>query len=93
MIKPCFLVDETIVIHGHANPRFGPIGDRGDLLVMRNFLSALNEYVETQQQAGASLDEMKEVEVLDGFEDFNFEWALSLDDCIDAVYREQTAEK
>jgi cyclase len=85
------LDDETTVIHGHANPEFGPTGGREDLLVMRNFLSALNEYVRAQRQAGASLAEMKQKEVLDGFEAFNFDWALSLGACIEAVYREQTA--
>jgi glyoxylase-like metal-dependent hydrolase (beta-lactamase superfamily II) len=84
------LDDETTVIHGHANPEFGPTGGREDLLVMRDFLSALNEYVQTQRQAGASLDEMKQKEVLDGFEAFNFDWALSLSNCIEAVYRERT---
>ena len=43
-----------------------------------------------QRQAGASLDEMKQKGALDGFEDFNFDWALSLSACIEAVYREQT---
>jgi glyoxylase-like metal-dependent hydrolase (beta-lactamase superfamily II) len=85
------LDDDTIVIHGHANPEFGPTGGREDLLVMRDFLSALNEYVRQQRQAGASLEEMKQKTVLDGFEAFNFDWALSLGACIEAVYREQTA--
>jgi glyoxylase-like metal-dependent hydrolase (beta-lactamase superfamily II) len=84
------LDDDTTVIHGHANPEYGPTGGREDLLVMRDFLSALNEYVRTQRQAGASLKEMKQKEVLDGFEAFNFDWALSLANCIEAVYREQT---
>ena len=84
------LNDETIVIHGHANPEFGPTGGREDLLVMRDFLSALNEYVQKQRQAGASLKEMKQKKVLDGFEAFNFDWALTLGACIEAVYREQT---
>ncbi|WP_262504736.1 MBL fold metallo-hydrolase [Salinibacter ruber] len=85
------LDDDTIVIHGHGNPDFGVTGGREDLLVVRDFLSALNEYVTQQRQAGASLDEMKQTKVLDGFEAFNFDWALSLADCIEAVYREQTA--
>jgi glyoxylase-like metal-dependent hydrolase (beta-lactamase superfamily II) len=84
------LNEDTIVIHGHANPEFGPTGGRGDLLVMRDFLAALNEYVRKQRQAGASLQEMKQKQVLDGFEAFQFDWALSLGACIEAVYREQT---
>jgi len=83
---------ETTLIHGHGNPEYGVTGDRSDLLVMRDFLSALNEYVAQQRQAGASLDEMQEIEVLDGFEAFNFDWGLSLADCIEAVYREQTGD-
>jgi len=82
--------DDTIFIHGHGNPEFGITGSRADLLVMRDFLGALNEYVATQRQAGASLDEMKQKEVLDGFSDFDFDWALTLGRCIEAVYREQT---
>lgn len=85
------LDDDSIVIHGHANPEFGPTGGRDDLLVMRDFLSALNEYVQQHRQAGASLDEMKETDALDGFESFDFDWPLSLGDCIEAVYAEQTS--
>ena len=84
------LDDDTIVIHGHGNPEFGVTGGREDLLVMRNFLEALNEYVTQQRQAGASLQEMKQTKVLEGFEAFNFDWALSLSACIEAVYRERT---
>jgi len=85
------LDDDTTVIHGHANPEFGPTGGRDDLLVMRDFLAALNEYVQTQRQAGASLQEMKQKEMLDGFEAFDFDWGLSLGACVEAVYREQTS--
>jgi glyoxylase-like metal-dependent hydrolase (beta-lactamase superfamily II) len=84
------LDNDTIVIHGHGNPEFGVTGGREDLLVMRDFLAALNEYVTQQRQAGASLEEMKEKQVLDGFEAFDFDWALSLADCIEAVYQERT---
>jgi len=86
------LGDDTRVIYGHGNPEYGVSGGRDDLLVMRDFLTALNEYVTQQRQAGASLEEMKEKEVLDGFEAFNFDWALSLGDCIEAVHREQTGD-
>ena len=82
--------DDTLFIHGHGNPEFGITGRRDDLMVMRNFLGALNEYVTTQRQAGASLEEMKQKDGLDGFESFQFDWALSLSNCIEAVYREQT---
>lgn len=83
------LDDDTIIIHGHGNPEFGVTGGREDLLVMRDFLAALNEYVTQQRQAGASLKEMKQKNVLEGFEAFNSDWALSLSACIEAVYRER----
>ena len=83
--------DDTIIIFGHGNPDYGITGGRDDLLVMRDFLSALNEYVSQQRQAGASLSEMKQKDMLDGFEAFDFDWALSLSNCIEAVYREQTS--
>ena len=86
------LGDDTIVIHGHGNPEYGIHGGRDDLLVMRDFLSALNDYVVQRRQAGASLEEMKQTKVLDGFEAFDFDWGLSLADCIEAVYRERTRE-
>jgi len=85
------LADDTIVIHGHGNPEYGITGGREDVLVMRDILTALNEYVTQQRQAGASLQEMKQESMLEGFEAFDFDWALSLGACIEAVYREQTA--
>jgi len=85
--------DETIFIHGHGNPEYGVTGSRADLLVMRDFLEALNAYVTQQRQAGASLEAMKQKEVLEGFEAFQFDWALSLSRCIEAVYQEQTASE
>ena len=69
--------DDTQFIFGHGNPKFGVTGSRDDLLVLRDFLSALREYVTQQMQAGASLDEMKEKTTLDGFAAFNFDWFLS----------------
>lgn len=85
------LDDDAICIHGHGNPEFGITGSRTDLLVMRDFLTALNEYVATQRQAGASLEEMTQIQTLDGFDDFAFDWPLSLNHCIEAVHSEQTS--
>jgi len=80
--------DDTRFIFGHGNPEYGIIGGRDDLLVLRDFLGALREYVIGQRQAGASLQEMKKKEVLEGFEAFNFDWFLSLGDCVEAVHTE-----
>jgi len=83
--------DDTRFIFGHGNPEYGITGDRSDLLVLRDFLGSLREYVRQQRQAGASLEEMKQKEVLDGFEAFNFDWFLSLADCVEAVHTEMTS--
>ena len=83
--------DDTQFIFGHGNPEYGITGTRDDLLVLRDFLSALREYVTQQMQAGASLEEMKQQSALEGFEAFNFDWFLSLGDCVEAVHTEMTA--
>lgn len=83
--------DETIFIHGHGSAEDGITGPRADLLVMRDFLAALSEYVQEQRQAGASLEEMKDRTQLDGFESHYHEnWPLQLSNCIEAVYNDQT---
>lgn len=84
--------DDTQFIFGHGNPEYGITGTREDLLVLRDFLSALRDYVTQQLQAGASLDEMKQTSTLEGFEAFNFDWFLSLGDCVEAVHTEMTGE-
>jgi glyoxylase-like metal-dependent hydrolase (beta-lactamase superfamily II) len=83
--------DDTQFIFGHGNPEFGVTGDRADLLVMRDFFVSLREYVTQQRQAGASLSEMKQKTTLEGFEAFNFDWFLSLGDCVEAVHTEMEA--
>jgi glyoxylase-like metal-dependent hydrolase (beta-lactamase superfamily II) len=83
--------DDTRFIFGHGNPEYGITGGRDDLLVLRDFLGSLREYVRQQRQAGASLEEMKRKEVLDGFEAFNFDWFLSLGDCVEAVHTEMAS--
>lgn len=86
--------DDTIFIFGHGGPA-GITGSREDLLVMRDFLAGLLEYVETQTAAGASLSEMSDREALPGLESHHTEgWPIGLAGCIRAVYREQlgTAE-
>ncbi|HSK11476.1 MAG TPA: MBL fold metallo-hydrolase [Vicinamibacterales bacterium] len=44
--------DDTIYIFGHANPKFGETGRKGDLLVMGDYLAALLEFVSGQMKAG-----------------------------------------
>jgi glyoxylase-like metal-dependent hydrolase (beta-lactamase superfamily II) len=62
---------DTLFIHGHGNPKFGVTGSRADLLVMRDYLSALLEYVSAQIAAGKPKQELAKLENLPGFPDFH----------------------
>ncbi len=83
--------DDTIVIHGHGAPDAGITGGRADLLVMRDFLAGLNEFVAAALEEGQSVDEIASQEQLPGFEAYAREdWPLPLEACLRAVHREQT---
>ncbi|MBM3202871.1 MBL fold metallo-hydrolase, partial [Candidatus Woesearchaeota archaeon] len=45
---------DAIYVFGHGNPKFGVTGTRGDLLVMRDYWSAVLEYTRKQVAAGAT---------------------------------------
>ena len=60
--------DDTVFIFGHANvPRYGITGTRADLLVMRDFLGALVDFVQQGIDAGYSVEALEKTEVLPGF--------------------------
>jgi len=81
--------DETIFIYGHGNPAFGITGQREDLLVMRDFLSGLIEYVEAGRKAGKTADDLAAVERLPGFpEHFSESWKQAVPNAILTVYKE-----
>jgi alkyl sulfatase BDS1-like metallo-beta-lactamase superfamily hydrolase len=83
--------DDTIVIHGHGAPDAGITGGREDLLVMRDFLAGLNEFVAQALEEGQSIDEIADQEQLPGFEEYaRADWPLPLEACLRAVHREQT---
>ena len=60
----------TIFVYGHANPKFGPTGSAADLLAMRDYLTALLEFVRGQVKAGKPREAILAiVEPLPGFPD------------------------
>ena len=60
----------TIYIFGHANPAFPVTGGNADLLYMRDYLSALLDFVRGEMKAGKSKDDiLKIVDPLKGFPD------------------------
>ena len=60
----------TIYIFGHAGPTFQATGGSADLMVMRDYLTALLDFVRGEMKAGKSRDEViKITDPLKGFPD------------------------
>ena len=60
----------TIFIFGHAGPKFEPTGSSADLLYMRDYLTALLEFVRGEMKAGKSREAiLKITDPLKGFPD------------------------
>jgi len=79
---------DTIFIFGHAGAKFQVTGSRADLLVMRDYLTALLAYARAEVAAGKPREVViASTEVLKGFEDHGPMLARS----ITAAYDEVTA--
>lgn len=61
--------DGTAFVFGHAGEGWPVVGTRADLLVMRDFLSALNDAVAARLAAGETAEQMVDMAV-PGFEDW-----------------------
>lgn len=60
----------TVYVFGHGSQRFGVTGARADVLHMRDYLSALMDFVRAEMKAGKTKDEVaKTVAPLAGFAD------------------------
>ncbi|MDX1586645.1 MAG: MBL fold metallo-hydrolase [Balneolaceae bacterium] len=79
---------DAIYIFGHGKPDFGVTGDKSDVAVMRDYLSAMVEHVEQGVESGKSKEEIIDLEELQGFEEFQYAdwWTLSQN--LDVVYQE-----
>lgn len=64
------LFDDTIYIFGHAKAGRSVTGSKADLLVQRDYFSAVVERVEKGIAAGRSRDEVSSFEALPGFGDY-----------------------
>jgi cyclase len=62
---------DAIYTFGHHNPKFGPTCTNAELLVFRDYLSALLAHVEGELKAGKSKEEILQLENLAGFPDFH----------------------
>lgn len=62
---------DAVYIFGHGHAKFGVTGASGDLLVFRDYLSALLEHVQKQIAVGQPKEEVVKLENLAGFPDFH----------------------
>ena len=62
---------DAIYIGGHGQAKFGVTAGPADLLVFRDYLSALLAHVEGEIKAGKSKEEITKLENLAGFPDFH----------------------
>lgn len=60
---------DTVFIFGHGSNDFGISGSTSDILIMRDYLSALLEFVDNKQSEGNALDEIIDQQTLPGFPD------------------------
>ncbi|HZZ18080.1 MAG TPA: MBL fold metallo-hydrolase [Opitutaceae bacterium] len=83
---------DAIYIFGHGSPKFGVTGKRGDLLVMRDFFSAVLEHVGKQIAAGQDKSSIIALENMPGFPDFHTPLPNRLGMILGATYDELTAK-
>lgn len=81
---------DAIYVFGHGNPKFGVTGQRGDLGVFRDYLSALLAHVEKEIAAGKSKTEIVALENLPGFSDFHLPLPNRLGSNLGTAYDELT---
>jgi cyclase len=62
---------DAIYVFGHGQAKFGVTGATADLLVFRDYLSALLAHVEGEIKAGKPKEEVVKLENLAGFPDFH----------------------
>jgi cyclase len=84
---------DAIYIFGHGNPKFGVTGGRGDLLVMRDFFTAVLERVQGGIAAGQDKSAVVAVEKLPGFPDYDAPMPNRLGSILGAAFDELTAPK
>jgi cyclase len=84
---------DAIYIYGHGNPKFGVTAKRGDLLLFRDYLSAVVEYVQKKIAAGEPKAAIAALENLPGFEDYHLPLPNRLGGNLSVAYEELTEKK
>jgi cyclase len=84
---------DAIYVFGHGNPKFGVTGKRADLLVMRDFFTAILERVQAGIAEGQDKPTVVAVENLPGFPDYHTPLPNRLGGILGAAFDELTAPK
>ena len=84
---------DAIYIFGHGQAKFGPTGTRGDLLVLRDYLSGLLDYTAKKIAAGDAKEKIMALENLPGFDDFHAPLPNRLSTNLAVAYDELTDKK
>jgi glyoxylase-like metal-dependent hydrolase (beta-lactamase superfamily II) len=84
---------DAIYVFGHGGEKFGVTGQRAELLVLRDYLTALLEHVQAQISAGKTKAEISTLENFPGFPDFHQKLPNRLGGNLGVAYDELTAGK
>ncbi len=84
---------DAVYVFGHGGAKFGVTGARADLLVMRDFFSAVLDRVQKDIAAGRDKPAVVGVENLPGFPDFNTPLPNRLGAVLGAAFDELTGAK
>lgn len=81
---------DAIYVFGHGSAKYGVIGQRGDLLLFRDYIAALLAHVEKQIAAGEPKTKISALENFPGFPDFHLPLPNRLSGNLGAAYDELT---
>ena len=84
---------DAIYVYGHGNPRFGVTGKRSDLLLMRDFFTAVLERVQGEIGAGHDKPAVVALENMPGFPDYHAPLPNRLGLILGAAFDELTEAK
>ncbi|MFC2103423.1 MBL fold metallo-hydrolase [Bacteroidota bacterium] len=80
--------NETIFIYGHASSAENTTGSIDDLITMKNYFTALLEFVKKEMKDGKPLSEIKKAAYISGFEDLTELWQGAKDMSLTAAFEE-----
>lgn len=83
---------DAIYICGHAGAKYGPVVTQGDLLLFRDYLTALLDYVQKQIAAGKTKAEIATLENFPGFPEYHTARPNSLTSNLGAAFDELTTK-